>query len=251
MKKIGTLILATFFLVTLSACFSTRTDLFYLPIEEDTYTLNENLEELVEIDGKVISYISLTFKDLYRTALEDDEFAVNTFGDFSFQEIKVFEIEFYLGIDESEPQKYDLTFIGRANPGRPNAYAFNAIIEGLQHETSKYRLVLDLNTNIGGFDDRIGYLRFQFTSTSVSEIGRTVTLRNELESKRAEAIKLLRETFGSFDQEDYEQEGWNEIYAIERSTRETLNKALDIDEIAGIIEQALIDFASIPLKEWS
>jgi hypothetical protein len=249
MNKIGTFILVTVLLMMLSACFSTRTDLFNIPIEEDTYTLNDNLEEFVVVDGKVITYISLIFKDLNQTALEDDEFTVNTFGDFSFDDIKIFEIEFYLGIDDNEPKKYDLIFLGKANPGRSNAYAFSAVIDELHHNTSNYRLVLELNTHIGGYDDRIAYFRLQFKNASISDVGAIVTLRNELESKTAESLRLLRETFNSFKREDYEQEGWNDIYAIERSARESINKALDMDTINIVIEQAFIDFDNVPLKE--
>lgn len=48
----------------LTSCFSTMTELFYLPIEEDTYVLHET----------------------------SDKFIINTMGDYSFLEIKLFEI---------------------------------------------------------------------------------------------------------------------------------------------------------------
>ena len=115
-------------LVILTGCFSSRTDLFNLNIEEDYYTL---YEEDIYIDrvGNVISYVSLSFKDLQSTVLENDDYPINTLGDFSFEAIKLFEIEFYLGLNEEEPIKHDLVFLGRANPGRGNAYRFSTTIE--------------------------------------------------------------------------------------------------------------------------
>lgn len=248
MKKIALSILMILLLTTLTACFRTRTELFNLKIEEDTYTLNENIEELLVINDKTVTYVSLSFKDLKEEGLEDDEFAVNTFGDYSYKDIKLFEIELFLGFDNEEPKKYDLEFLGRANPDRPNAYAFSTVIEELYNGTSNYRLVLELNTHIGGYQDRIAYYILQFTNTKISDYGLTVRLRNELESKRAEALKTLSEVRANYKREDYEQEQWTEIYNIERRTRESINVEMDKIVIDDLLEQALIDFNLINIS---
>lgn len=249
MKKILTIILTTVLLLTLSACFSTRSKLFYLPIEEDKYTLNENLEEFKVILGKTVSYVSISFKDLNKVALIDDDFKVNTFGDYSYNEIKVFEIELYIGFDYEEPIKFDLEFLGRANPGRPNAYAFGTYINELHKETSEYRLVLDLNTHIGGHKDRVSYFILQFNNKLDRDYVFSVTLRNELESKRDEALRSLSVKFESLTREDYEQEEWTEIFRINRTAREAINVSLDIEEIETLITNALNDLENVPKKE--
>lgn len=192
-------------LTSLTACFKTRTELFNLKIEEDTYILNENLEKLKVTNDKVVSYVSLSFKDLNKEVLQSDEFAVNTFGDYSYQDIKLFEIELFIGFDNEEPKRYDLEFLGVANPGRPNAYAFNVVIDELHNEISNYRLVLALKTHIGGRKDIIAYYDLSIADTKNIAQGLNVTLRNELESKRAEALKVLEETSQSYKREDYEQ----------------------------------------------
>ncbi len=249
MKRIVTFISITLSVIILSACFASRTDLFTLPIEEDTYTLDENLEAFVDIEGKEITYVGLTFRDLHQTADEDSKYQVNTFGDFSFEEIKVFEIEFYLGIDDNEPQRYDLSFLGYANPGRSNAYAFRTVIDGFNQEESDYRLVIELRTHIGGYDDRIGHFMLQFNNVSNSEIGKTVYLRNNLEKCRDKKIKYLDEAFSTFKRENYTQESWNMIFTIQRSTRAAIDKALDIETINQLYDQALIDFSNVPIFE--
>ncbi len=247
MKKTISLMFVILLLLTVSSCFSTREQLFYLPIEEDSYYLNENLEDFKEIAGKTITFISLSFKDLNKTALIDDDFLINTFGDYSFKEIKVFEIELLLSFDGEAPKRYDLEFLGRANPGRPNAYAFKATIEELHKDTSEYRLVLDLNTHIGGVKNKIAYYLLQFNNKLDTNIGKTVVLRNALQSKRDESLKELSETFGSLKRENYTQENFEVIYQIERYARENINVSFDIEEIKNLIEEALKSFDEVPL----
>jgi len=210
----------------LAGCFSTRTKLFYLPLEEDTYLLHETSEVLVN--------------------QEDDDFSVNTLGDYSFIDIKLFEIEFYMGLNNEDPIKYDLLFIGRANPGRGNAYAFTTTMDVLHQEHTEFRIVLELNKNIGGLDDRIGHIRLQLNNKMVSGIGVIVTLRNDLEIQRNEALTLLTETFSEFKRDDYDQEAWDEIHHIYRHARETINKALDSETISIWIAQAIEDFSKVP-----
>src|SRR5690606_17903779 len=114
---------------------------------------------------------------------------------------------------------------------------------------SDYRVVLELRTHMGGYDDRIGHFRFQISNTRSSEIGATLTLRNELEKCRDKKIQYLDEAFSSFKRENYTQESWNTIFTIQRSTREAIHKALDIETINQLFYQALIDFSNVPLVE--
>lgn len=245
MKKCMTIIFIVLIFI-LTGCFSTRTKLFYLPLEEDTYLLHETSKVLVNQDGDVISYLSVSFTNLQQTVLEDDDFSVNTLGDFSFIDIKLFEIEFYMGLNNEDPIKYDLVFIGRANPGRGNAYAFTTTMDVLHQEHTEFRIVLELNKNIGGLDDRIGHIRLQLNNKMVSGIGVIVTLRNDLEIQRNEALTLLTETFFEFKRDDYDQEAWDEIHHIYRHARETINKALDSETISIWIAQAIEDFSKVP-----
>lgn len=247
MKKISFSILMTVLLISLTACFKTRTELFYLKIEEDTYTLNKNIEDLIVVNDKTVTYVSLSFKDLNEKVLESDEFAVNTFGDYSYKDIRLFEIELFIGFDNEEPKRYDLEFLGRANPGRPNAYAFSIVIDELHNEISNYRLVLALKTHIGGHKDIIAYYDLSIEDNKNIAQGLNVTLRNELESKRAEALKILNDTSENYKREDYDQEHWEDIYIIARRTRESLNIEMDIAVIDDLLEQALIDFNNVPV----
>ncbi len=246
MKKTISLILMILLLLTVNSCFSTRKQLFYLNIEEDSYFLNENLEDFKEIAGKTITFICLSFKDLNKTALIDDDFEINTFGDYSFAEIKVFEIELSLAFDGEDPVRHDLEFLGRANPGRPNAYAFKVIIEELHNDTSEYRLVLDLNTHIGGVKNKLAYYLLQFNNKLDSNIGKTVVLRNDLQSRRDESLKELRETFVNLKRDNYTHESWEEIYQIERYARENINVSYDIEEIKNLLKVALNSFNEVP-----
>lgn len=151
-----------------------------------------------------------------------------------------------MGLNNETPIKYDLIFIGRANPGRSNAYAFSTSMEMLHQEYAEFRIVLELNTNIGGFDDQIGYLRLQITNTKVSGVGTIVTLRNALERHREASLRLLDDTLKAFKRENYTQENWDEIHDIYRTARAYLNKSIDSETITISIEQAIDDFLKVP-----
>lgn len=161
----------------------------------------------------------------------------------------MFEIKHFLGFDNEEPKKYDLKFLGRANPGRPNAYKFSVAIDELYNETSNYLLVIALKTHIVGHKDIIAYYTLQFKDTKNSGHDLNVTLRNKLESKRAEALKILKETFKSYNREDYDQENWTEIYNVERRTRESINVEMELHTIDNLLEQALVDLKNVPVLE--
>lgn len=248
-KKSVILIILGLALIFLTSCFKTRTELFNLHIEEDTYYLNENLEETIKVEDNIITFISLTFKDLNKVVSDDHDYSINTFGDFSFQEIKLFEVELYLGLNYEEPLKYDLTFKGRANPGRSNAYKLDVTIDNLNSGYKDFILVLDLRINIGGMRDKIGSISLQLKNPALSGSGFNVTLRNELESRRKEALDLLNKTFLDFKRDDYEQEDWNEIFNININARESLNFALDVETIELLIDQALEEFSNVPQIE--
>src|SRR5690554_4061467 len=128
------------------------------------------------------------------------------------------QIAEYLGLNDGDPIKYDLNFLCRANPGRGNAYRFSTTIDELKDEYKALLVVLELNTNIGGLDDRIGYIHLQFKNTKNLKVGATVTLRNNLETQREDALKLLTKTFSEFKRDNYDQEGWNQIHEIYRNT---------------------------------
>jgi hypothetical protein len=246
MKKVLNIMIMLVYLIILTGCFRTRTELFNLHIEEDTYTLHEDTEIFIDDEGNLISFISISFKNLDDIVSEDDDFDVNTFGDFSFEDIRLFEIELYLGLNDGDPIKYDLNFLGRANPGRGNAYRFSTTIDELKDEYKALLVVLELNTNIGGLDDRIGYIHLQFKNTKNLKVGATVTLRNNLETQREDALKLLTKIFSEFKRDNYDQEGWNQIHEIYRNTRASINKSLDSESITIFISQAIYDFSRVP-----
>lgn len=245
MKRTLSLISVLLLLIVLTSCFQSRTDLFNIHLEEDTYVLNEKLEDYVNINEKLVTFISLSFRDTNQTILIDDELAVNTMGDYSFKEIKLFEIEFYLGLDGGEPVKYDLIFLGKANPGRSNAYAFNVDINELHNKTSEYRIVVEIYSYP---KKNVVQFRFQL-SNRAGKGGGLFILRNELENIRDEITKDLEEQFKSFERANYDQEGWTEIFDIYFKTSSKIIAAKDQETIIDLYEQALKNFKDVPLKE--
>lgn len=245
MKKVWIFSTLIFYLYILMGCFQTRTQLFNLHIEEDTYQLDED-SEIIFDEKNILSFLSITFKDLNETVTEDSDFEVNTFGDFSFQEIKLFEVELQLGFNDNEPVKYDLNFLGRANPGRGNAYRFSIAQNEVNHVYNDVNVVLEFNTNFGGLDDKIGYLTIQLISYGVNKLNITVRLRNELEKFRYDSLELLNDTFESFNRDDYNQVAWDQIDEINKQYRDAIMKSLDIEVIEKLILEALDAFNDIP-----
>ena len=246
MKKLFLVIMTIIGMFFITACFKTRTELFTLSIQEDTYMLNENLEPFIKIEDNIITYASISFKNLDREVLMDNEYDINTFGDFSFKEIKLFEIIFYLGFNYNEASKYDLLFKGQANPGRSNAYRFESKIEEINQGNNNLIVVIEFNTNIGRANNTIGNINIQIKNPYVSGIGESILLRNEIENQRAESLKLVNEIFLEFKREDYEQDNWNKIFDIHIKTRNALNQAIDIESITLLTNQCLNDLSKVP-----
>lgn len=143
MKKICIIPVLIFMLLILTSCFSTRLDLFTISLVEDRFYYADN--DPVFYMDKEITYFTIELTSMNKTVLEKDEFEKNTMGDFSKDEIELYEIYLYIGFDGQAPIYYDLTFEGRANPGRSNAYKFT--IESFTSSNYPIYIVLDLNQN--------------------------------------------------------------------------------------------------------
>lgn len=244
MKKTLNFITTIILILLLSSCFMGRLDLFTLPLEEDIYLLNDNLEGFESYNEHLITYISISLKETNNTMDINNKLDLNLMGDYSFEEIKVFEIEFMLGLDNNEPIKYDLLFLGNANPGRPNAYSFETYIDEFDFKVNKIRVVLDLNIHIGGDRLKLAYYYIQFYNPN-SNTSIMVKLRNELQSTRDESLKQLINTFNSFNREDYNQANWKRIHNIYDYNRIAINRATTKEDILDFLNNALMDFDEV------
>lgn len=110
MKKISIIPVLIFMLLILTSCFSTRLDLFTISLVEDRFYYADN--DPVFYMDKEITYFTIELTSMNKTVLEKDEFEKNTMGDFSKDEIELYEIYLYIGFDGQAPIYYDLTFSG-------------------------------------------------------------------------------------------------------------------------------------------
>lgn len=135
MKKIFLILLLIVTSFSLAGCFPTRTKLFSLPIKETTYVADI---ERVEYKDKELTHFSISFIDTKEVNNDYKNYDINMFGDLSFKDIKVLEIILKIGFNNEEAERYDIEFLGQANPGRSNAYRLAAT--GLEN----LKLVFDM-----------------------------------------------------------------------------------------------------------
>ncbi|MBN2504865.1 MAG: hypothetical protein JXB20_05930, partial [Bacilli bacterium] len=111
-RKISVVIIILISIVTIG-CYKSRVELFTIPIVAGTYSYGDS-EGTYFLD-KQITTMEVIFTATDETHPTEDEYEMNRFGDFSFEEIKVFAIRFIIGFDENQ---YDceLVFMGIANP---------------------------------------------------------------------------------------------------------------------------------------
>ncbi len=127
----------------LSGCFSTRTELFTIPLEESTYSMNT--DEAVYFLEHQITRFDLTFIKTEDTTTKRTDYDPNLFGDFSYDEILIYEVILMVGIDGTD-QVYDVLFKGAANPQRNNAYRFKVSVPEISIE--HLHIVLDFSGTI-------------------------------------------------------------------------------------------------------
>lgn len=219
----------------LSSCFSSRTELFTISLEEDLFYLKE--EQLGESFDKKITYLSIKFIKTDEVVDVNDELEINLMGDYSYQDIKVFEVEFYLGLDNEEPIKYDLSFIGFANPGRGNAYAFSCEIKELKSSTI-FRIVIELRSPIVSMELKIDNIIIQLYDPN-KNISSYHILRTDLEHFRYESLQKIEEKRRSLERENYNQEEWEYLFNNYQEGWFSMHSAKDIDEISNILEEML------------
>ena len=245
MKSLVSVFLTSLFVVFLTACFGTRTDLFYLSVEETTYSISSD-ETLPELFGYQIESIELEFTDLNQTVNDDYTYEKNEFGDFSYSDIKLYQIKLMMQLNGTSAFEVNLEFGGNANPGRKNAYKFTANIPQLYHETSEYRIVLELNSNTGGNFNKLGYILIQFINNKSSEYNHIYNLRNEIENQRNKSLNNLDNLFYNFKRIDYTQENWSLLFSIEKDARSAINQAETKEEILQLFSKAVSDLNAVP-----
>ncbi|MBU1145156.1 MAG: hypothetical protein KJ971_04805 [Firmicutes bacterium] len=101
-------------------------------------------EEDIDFLGKTITSFSITFKDINDTTEKLDIYELNLFGDFSFTEIKLYNIEIEVAFD-GVIHECDATFMGIANPQRSNAYRLIVTIPELNDLENDFQVVLDFD----------------------------------------------------------------------------------------------------------
>ena len=148
MKKTLLLMFVVLISFGLTGCFRTRTQLFWLPLIETTYVGNP---ERMDYKDKELTHFSISFIDTGDVDNDYENYQVNQFGDFSFDNIKVFEIILKIGFNNEEEQRYDVTFLGAANPNRENAYRMSA------SGSETINIVFDMQTPRNKFFGTIDY----------------------------------------------------------------------------------------------
>jgi len=148
MKKLVFITLIIVFSMTMIGCLN-RVDRFTIPLVEDSFSYNG--EDDIYLYGKLIRKLEISFADTDETTIETSSYEKNLFGDFSYEEIKVYSITFYIWFDDTE-EYCEVDFLGIANPGRNNAYRLNVIIpgidEGVDYDTihnDTFDVVLDFD----------------------------------------------------------------------------------------------------------
>jgi len=142
MRKAVIILLSLASLILLSGCFSDRNELFDIPIISGTYSYIEE-DEIVFLD-KTITNFSISYTDSGATTNELDGYDKNIFGDYSFNDIKLYNILIEIEFD-NKTQECDAVFMGAANPQRPNAYGLIVTIPNLSEQQENFRMILDFD----------------------------------------------------------------------------------------------------------
>ena len=93
--------------------------------------------------GKQITNLEVTFSETNETTEALENYEVNLFGDFSYQNIMLFNIIFVIEFDDTI-HDCDVVFKGVANPQRPNAYRTTVTIPGLSDQEDTFDVIFDL-----------------------------------------------------------------------------------------------------------
>lgn len=160
MKKTLLLMFVVLFSFGLTGCLRTRTQLFWLPLIETTYVGDP---ERIDYKDKELTHFSISFIDTGDVDNDYENYRVNQFGDFSFDNIKVFEIILKIGFNNEEEEQYDVTFLGAANPNRENAYRMVA------NGSEKINIVLDMQTPQNKFHGKVDYIKVSIKDANGQE----------------------------------------------------------------------------------
>jgi hypothetical protein len=142
MRKAVIILLSLASLILLSGCYKDRNELFDIPIISGTYSYIGE-DEIVFLD-KTITNFSISFTDSGATTNELDGYDKNIFGDYSFNDIKLYNILIEIEFDNN---KYDcdVDFLGVANPQRPNAYRLSVTIPGFSEQKENFIVIIDFD----------------------------------------------------------------------------------------------------------
>jgi len=136
------LFISFFLLLLFIGCSKERVELFDVSIVPAAYAYSD--EEGVAFLGKTISSFSITFTNLNETTEELDNYELNLFGDFSFQEIKLYNIKIEIEFD-GVSHNCDAIFMGASNPQRSNAYRLIVTIPELNDQKNDFQVILDFD----------------------------------------------------------------------------------------------------------
>ncbi|MDD5293688.1 MAG: hypothetical protein PHW40_05200 [Candidatus Izemoplasmatales bacterium] len=139
MKKLMTA-LSMLFLLVLSGCFQSRVQLFTINLVEGTFSMDPTTD-IFFLEHQITRF-DLVFVKNDDVTHKVKDYETNLMGDFSFEEIIVFEIQLTIGLDGVD-KVYDAQFMGVANPQRSNAYRFLVAIPEISSDL--FHIVLDLD----------------------------------------------------------------------------------------------------------
>ena len=141
MKKVR-FICFVFLIFSLLSCYKSRTQLFTVALVEDTFIMAE--DDDIYFSEYEITRFDISFVETSEVTNRLDDYDKNHMGDFSFDNIKIYEVYLTMGIDGLD-KNYDLVFMGPANPQRPNAYRFMVSMPELSSKA--IYIILDLDDN--------------------------------------------------------------------------------------------------------